>query len=219
VTRLMDDRFSAQPPERRAMLEEAALRLLAVGAYGMLIYGVLTQWLAAPGRVTLVLLLVVETFTLGLIVFARRARVRDTSYVALLSTVFASFYFVLLSLTPGAHLLPETVAAVLQMMGLAMQIWAKWTLGRSFGLLPAQRGLVTGGPYAVVRHPIYLGYFVAHVGFLSANFSLHNVVVLAVLYGLQWVRITREELLLTSASSDYVSYAQRVRWRVFPGVL
>jgi protein-S-isoprenylcysteine O-methyltransferase Ste14 len=47
-------------------------------------------------------------------------------------------------------------------------------LGRSFGLLPAQRGLVVVGPYRFVRHPIYFGYLIGHIGFLLVNFSWRN---------------------------------------------
>ena len=68
---------------------------------------------------------------------------------------------------------------------------AKVVLGRSFGLLPAQRGLVTAGPYRIVRHPIYFGYLIGHIGFLLVNFSWRNAAVLALLYVAQVVRIQR----------------------------
>ena len=45
----------------------------------------------------------------------------------------------------------------------------KITLGRSFGVVPANRGVVVGGPYNFVRHPIYTGYLITHVAFLVAN--------------------------------------------------
>ena len=37
-------------------------------------------------------------------------------------------------------------------------IAGKVVLGRSFGLVPANRGIVARGPYLLVRHPIYAGY-------------------------------------------------------------
>jgi protein-S-isoprenylcysteine O-methyltransferase Ste14 len=101
---------------------------------------------------------------------------------------------------------------------MAWQVWAKYTLGRSFGLLPADRGLVTSGPYRLVRHPIYLGYLISHIGFLLANFSIQNVIVLSGLYGLQVVRMVLEERMLQASSPEYGDYARTVRWRFVPRV-
>jgi len=111
------------------------------------------------------------------------------------------------------------VAVAIQGLGMTLQVWAKVTLGRSFGLLPAHRGVVTSGPYAWVRHPIYLGYLVSHIGFLLANLSVRNFLVLVGLYGLQMVRMILEERVLGRASTEYGSYLQTVRWRFLPGLL
>jgi len=114
------------------------------------------------------------------------------------------------------HLVPEWIGVVLQLASMAWQFTAKVFLGRSFGLLPAQRGLVTAGPYRVVRHPIYFGYLIGHVGFLLANFSWRNAAVLALLYVAQVIRIRREEAVLAATSGDYRRYQERVRWRLLP---
>ena len=54
------------------------------------------------------------------------------------------------------------------LIGLYVQISAKVILGRSFGLIAANRGIKVAGPYRIVRHPIYAGYTIIHVGFLLA---------------------------------------------------
>jgi protein-S-isoprenylcysteine O-methyltransferase Ste14 len=105
------------------------------------------------------------------------------------------------------------------MLGTGWQFTSKFFLGRSFGLLPAQRGLVINGPYRVVRHPICFRCLigpVGHAGFLLANFSRRNFAVLAVPYVAQVHRIRREEAVLAATSSDYRNDQQRVRWRLLP---
>ena len=75
---------------------------------------------------------------------------------------------------PGgsAPLAPEIATVLLSACGLCVVIAGKLSLGRSFGLMPANRGIVSTGLYRVVRHPIYLGYLITHVGFLLANGTL-----------------------------------------------
>jgi protein-S-isoprenylcysteine O-methyltransferase Ste14 len=82
-------------------------------------------------------------------------------------------------------------------------------LGRCFGLLPEARGLVTRGPYRVVRHPVYLGEITAIVGLTLAAPAARNVVVLAALIAAQIVRSHLEERALGEAFPEYASYAAR----------
>jgi len=112
---------------------------------------------------------------------------------------------------------PEKIGATLQFAGLLVQLYAKLSLGRSFGVLPATRGLVTHGAYRWLRHPIYFGYLIAHAGFLLSNLSLQNAVVLAVLYAAQILRIHREEEMLATLPG-YEDYRKNVRYRLIPGI-
>jgi protein-S-isoprenylcysteine O-methyltransferase Ste14 len=90
-------------------------------------------------------------------------------------------------------------------------------LGRSFGLLPANRGLILRGPYRLVRHPMYFGYLLVHVGFLLLNPSLWNLMVYVAAYACQVPRLLVEERLLARDKS-YAEYQQQVRYRLIPGV-
>jgi protein-S-isoprenylcysteine O-methyltransferase Ste14 len=197
-------------------LTEWLLRGFALLAYGLAVSNLASAWWADPSRLTLLLLLLTEGFTLTLVLLARPANSRDMTPASIAATIYAAFFFVLFDPSGTTRLVPETLGVALQLCGTLFQLSAKVTLGRSFGLLPAQRGLVTAGPYRLVRHPIYFGYLVGHLGFLLTNLSARNAAVLAVLYAAQVFRIRREEAMLAMTSPDYRRYQQRVRWRLLP---
>lgn len=118
---------------------------------------------------------------------------------------------------PAGGLMPVQLAGGIIAAGLIVQIAAKISLWRSFGVVPANRGVRTGGLYALVRHPIYAGYIVSHIGFLLGYPSLQNGLLYLATFGLQIVRIMREEAIL-HIDPAYARYAQRVRYRLLPGV-
>jgi len=112
--------------------------------------------------------------------------------------------------SPAVGLALVSIAAVLSLVSLI-------TLGRFFGVRPALRGLVTKGPYAVVRHPIYLSYLVADIGYNLQEWSF--VTVLVVLAG--WIsliyRIAAEEQIL-GGDPGWSAYSRTVRYRLLPGI-
>ncbi|SAL71781.1 putative protein-S-isoprenylcysteine methyltransferase-like protein [Caballeronia udeis] len=199
------------------MIGEIVMRLLAVLMYSVFVSSALYQFHKDPSRITLLLLVISELLTLGLVVCTRVPRERDWNPVTVVISLCASFYFLAFRIAPGIHLLPETVAAGLQIAGLAIQVSAKLSLRRSFGILPANRGVVVSGPYRFLRHPIYFGYFVSQAGFLLSNFGIRNLVVLLLLWALQMFRVVREERVLVK-DARYREYAARVRYRFIPGV-
>lgn len=104
-----------------------------------------------------------------------------------------------------------------QLAGLAICVISLVALGRSFGLVAADRGLVTRGPYAVVRHPVYLSYLLIQSGYVLQTISVRNIGVLVLATGCNVGRAVMEERLLTG-SSAYADYRSRVRWRLVPGI-
>jgi protein-S-isoprenylcysteine O-methyltransferase Ste14 len=164
------------------------------------------------------LLLVVSAFmTLGLSLFARVPIKRDWTPFAFICSVGGTFYFLAVRLSPGVQVIPEVAGAALQLLGIGWQLFAKVSLRRSFGILPANRGVVSHGAYRIVRHPMYLGYFMTDIGFLLANFGIQNMIVYGCQFALQVGRIVREERLL-SHDAQYRAYRCKVRRRVIPGV-
>jgi protein-S-isoprenylcysteine O-methyltransferase Ste14 len=101
--------------------------------------------------------------------------------------------------------------------GLYLQISAKLSLGQSFGLVAANRGVKVIGPYRFVRHPMYAGYMIAHIGFLLAFPSLWNVTLYSAEFVIQVARLLREEHFLRQ-DQEYRAYAARVRYRLLPAI-
>lgn len=105
----------------------------------------------------------------------------------------------------------------LMLAGMATQVSAKLSLRRSFGLVPANRGVKTGGAYRFARHPMYLGYMISHVGFLLLAPTFWNAAVYIVCWTCLLLRIEFEERLL-SADPGYQAFKTKVRFRLLPGI-
>ena len=107
------------------------------------------------------------------------------------------------------------IGDLLQSLGSVFQIAALGSLNRSFGALPAYRGIKSTGCYRLVRHPLYCAYAVGLIGFVINNLSVYNFVILFIDMGFQVVRIRYEEGLLYQYQ-DYVVYAGNTKWRLIP---
>ncbi len=107
------------------------------------------------------------------------------------------------------------LAGAFLLIGFAISLAAKLQLRRSFGLVAANRGLKTTGVYALVRHPMYLGYFFVQSGVLLLNFSIWNVAILSGWALFQVMRIQAEERMLLR-DPVYQAHAERVRYRLLP---
>jgi protein-S-isoprenylcysteine O-methyltransferase Ste14 len=171
----------------------------------------------ATGRVTGLLLLVSELLVVVMTVRRRSAVVMDRSVRARILTMLSMIGPLLLTPADAAAVAPGTLTVPMSVVGLAIVIIGKMSLGRSFGLIPANRGVVSSGLYRLVRHPIYMGYLVTHVAFVLSNPSGWNAVVLLVGDIALLARALCEERTL-GADPLYRAYQQSVRWRVCPGL-
>ncbi|WP_245235393.1 methyltransferase family protein [Mesorhizobium erdmanii] len=196
-------------------LREGFFRICALACAALFVYRGLYQVIEDPTRLNAALVAISEILTFTWLLLSRRPVTRDWKPLTVVVSVTASFGVALVSLQPGVALVPVYIAAPLQLLALMFVIWGKISLGRSFAILPGNRGVMTGGAYRVVRHPIYAGYLAGHVLFLLSAFSLHNLFVYAVITYLQLYRILREEALL-AAEPEYRAYMERVRYRLLP---
>lgn len=202
----------------RVNRREVAFRATAVLATTVLTMRAALAVSANPGRVTLLLVMVNEALTTALLLFSCMPKTRDTHPVALICVFWAYLYGAFLSMAPGADLIGTTAGTALCCAGMALTIWGKMVIGASFGLLPANRKVVCSGPYGFVRHPIYVGYFITHLGFVLSDFTLWNMVVLMVLYLCQIERVLREENVLRQDPA-YRTYCRNVPYRFCYGLL
>jgi len=111
---------------------------------------------------------------------------------------------------PGIGDVLVTLAAFLSLAGLL-------ALGRRFGIRPALRGVVTGGPYLLVRHPIYLSYLIADVGYNLQEWNAGTLLLTLMGWGSLLYRIRAEESVLAQ-DPRWADYVARVRYRLLPGV-
>jgi protein-S-isoprenylcysteine O-methyltransferase Ste14 len=174
-------------------------------------------WLAASTNLDAALLVISESLGVFLILtrsFATTISRRPSDWALSLIAVNAPL---LVTPATASTFFPSQIATGLMAAGMLIQISAKAALWRSFGLVPANRGVKTGGPYRIIRHPMYAGYTLTHIGFLLGFPSLQNSLLYFTAFLIEVARLMREELILKQ-DPLYRQYAARVRYRLFPGV-
>ena len=162
-------------------------------------------------------LLFVGKISLEIIFYLTRRFPKEvaTSPYAWIITLFA--VFVVMYMHPAVHPSPSLFGLLLLELGLLIHILALLSLGRSFGVLPANRGLKTRGLYRFVRHPLYTSVVLSMLGYLLCNPSLYNLGVFILGTILHILRLLEEERLL-SRDSAYESFKVQTPWRLIPWV-
>jgi protein-S-isoprenylcysteine O-methyltransferase Ste14 len=126
---------------------------------------------------------------------------------------------VLSFLQQGRPIAPNWITNSIAILGLLTVIWARLSLGRNIGFVPAQRELVSSGAYAYMRHPVYTGGLLTSIAFLLRAYSQQNALLLGL--GVFWfipVKSMVEENFLR-ADPQYAEYMRKVRTRWIPFVL
>jgi protein-S-isoprenylcysteine O-methyltransferase Ste14 len=112
----------------------------------------------------------------------------------------------------------QIFAAVLIGAGSVGSLLVLSQLGTSFSILPEARKLVTGGPYAYVRHPLYTVEIVTIIGTAMQFKAPWSWAIALVVVMLLWVRSHYEEQVLESAYPEYGAYRARTK-RFIPGIV
>jgi len=157
---------------------------------------------------------------LGIALTRPHPKVRDYSIASSVAVGIAYAYpyaqVIYLRWSPG-YVVSPAAGLVLVTFAAGLSLVSLLTMGRLFGVRPALRGLATRGPYRVVRHPMYLSYVIADIGYNLQEWS--SVTLLLVLVG--WAsliyRIHAEERVL-SRHREWPAYVVLVRYRLFPGM-
>jgi protein-S-isoprenylcysteine O-methyltransferase Ste14 len=174
-------------------------------------------WFAASTNLDAALLVISESLGVFLILtrrFATTVSTRPLDWALSFTAVNAPL---LAAPAAASTFIPSQIATALMFAGTIIQISAKTVLWRSYGLIPANRGIKTGGPYGLVRHPMYAGYSLTHIGFLLGFPSLQNSFLYLTTLLIEIARLLREELILNQ-DPLYRDYAARVRYRLLPAL-
>jgi protein-S-isoprenylcysteine O-methyltransferase Ste14 len=177
-------------------------------------YAHLQRFLAQP-RLSLLLIIAVEGLVAVMLVIRRDPENTQHGWKTWVATSIGTFAPMLMR--PSDASTDLLVGQILQTVAFGLQIGAVLSLNRSFGLLPAHRGVKSDGLYRWVRHPLYSTYLMAHVGYLASNISWANVLVVVTATTFQVVRILQEEHLLLQYP-DYARYSGTTRWRLVPAI-
>jgi protein-S-isoprenylcysteine O-methyltransferase Ste14 len=213
----MPSRAGRKSAARRATdWADIAARMLIVALFTLMAVNIGSDF-ARTGRLTGLLLLANEALVVVLTVFRRPTGIVDRSVRARVLTILSVMGPPLVRPAAVAALAPELLTVAVSASGLAIVLAGKLCLGRSFGLMPANRGVVSTGLYRLVRHPIYMGYLITHVAFLAANPTIWNLLTLLGADVALLIRAVCEEKTLAKDPA-YREYQQTVRWRVLPGV-
>jgi protein-S-isoprenylcysteine O-methyltransferase Ste14 len=147
-------------------------------------------------------------------------KLRDYSLASSMAVVVAYAYpyaqVIYLRWSPG-HVASPTVGLVLVALAAALSLVSLLTIGRLFGVRPALRGLVTSGPYRFVRHPMYLSYILADIGYNLQEWNFVTLLLVLVGWMSLFYRIHAEERVL-SQHAEWPVYVVLVRYRLFPGI-
>ena len=204
---------SVDPWKRRASYLQDAI-LVVVSAVFLYVHA---RHVLVDGSITSVGFALEQAVLVGIFLFRRRSYATSTRPSDWLVAAVGGWLSFAFQPQTGASLALGATGTAVQFTGLLMAAGGFLYLGRSFGIVAANRGLKVRGPYRLVRHPIYLAHLVTSTGFLIANFHPINLALYTIVLVAQLLRIRAEERVLTE-TAEYDAYRATTRWRIIPGL-
>jgi protein-S-isoprenylcysteine O-methyltransferase Ste14 len=157
---------------------------------------------------------------LGIAFTRPRPKVRDYSIPSSIAVAVSYAYpyaqVIYLDWSPGEEVW-HTGGLTLIILAAGLSLLSLSTIGRRFGVRPALRDLVTSGPYAVIRHPIYLSYVLSDIGYNLQEWDRVTLFLVLIGWASLIYRIRAEERVI-SQHVNWPSYTSRVRHRILPSL-
>lgn len=189
-------------------------QLVVIGVYLSLIVRIWPSSLTSA-NLHQILIILSEGMILAFLILRRpteniSVNPRDWAYA------FAGSFLPLMISVGGTPIAPR-LGICLLVFGLFFHVGAKLSLRRSFGLVAADRGVKDDGLYRFMRHPMYAGYFIVHIGYLLVAPTLRNLAIYVSVWVFLGLRVIAEEKIL-SQNPKYVAYKENVHYRIIPGL-
>lgn len=157
---------------------------------------------------------------LGIALTRPRPLVQERSLFSSMAVVVAYVYpyaqVAYLRWVPGDPVWPAG-GLMLVMLGAFLSFASLLSLGRYFGVWPALRGLETRGTYRLIRHPMYLAYLFADIGYNLQEWNIGTTLLVTAGWASLFYRIHAEEQML-SQDPGWSAYVALVRYRLLPGL-
>ena len=166
--------------------------------------------------------LIFMCLAVALTVFRLPPKSDSLGWMPRIAAIAGTFMTLAIIVSPQAdtHVAVRLAGATLTIVGTALSIYCLMWLGRSFSIDAQARRLVTGGPYSLIRHPLYVAEAIGLAGLTLSNLSAWAVTIAVATLLIQYWRILNEERVLSGAFPEYAAYTvavPRIIPRQWPG--